>query len=86
VLVCSLSILKYAGCSPECFVLSLVYIDRLIQRNGVTLCSLNIHRVIITSLMLAAKFFDDQYYNNAFYAKVRVCWCVLAIPFLVYFP
>ncbi len=41
-------ILKYAGCSPECFVLALVYIDRLIQRNGVSLCSLNIHRIIIT--------------------------------------
>ena len=35
--------------------------------------------------MLAAKFFDDQYYNNAFYAKVcapispSVCMCFCAL-------
>lgn len=62
---------KYASCSPECFVLALVYIDRLIQRNSLLLTSLNVHRVIITSVMLASKFFDDQYFNNAYYAKVR---------------
>ncbi|RYG53553.1 hypothetical protein EON66_08370, partial [archaeon] len=56
--------------SPECFVLALVYIDRLIQRNSLLLNSLNVHRIIITAVMLAAKFFDDQYYNNAYYAKV----------------
>lgn len=61
---------KYASCSPECFVLALVYIDRLIQRNSLLLNSLNVHRIIITAVMLAAKFFDDQYYNNAYYAKV----------------
>jgi hypothetical protein len=25
---------------------------------------------MINSVMLAAKFFDDQYFNNAYYAKV----------------
>lgn len=64
------SINKYASCSPECFVLALVYIDRLIQRNHLALTSLNVHRVIITALMMASKFFDDQYFNNAYYAKV----------------
>ena len=67
---------RYAGCSPECFVLALVYIDRLIARNGLALTSLNVHRVIITAVMLAAKFFDDQYYNNAYYAKVGGIPCV----------
>ncbi|KAL7678706.1 putative cyclin PHO80, Cyclin-like superfamily [Plasmopara halstedii] len=46
---------KYASCSPECFVLALVYMDRLHQMQGV---------------VLAAKFFDDHYFNNAYYAKV----------------
>jgi hypothetical protein len=64
------SIHKYASCSAECFILSLVYIDRLIQGNNLLLTSLNVHRIIITSVMLAAKFFDDQYFNNAYYAKV----------------
>lgn len=63
-------ICKYSSCSAECFVLALVYIDRLIQQASFTVSSLNIHRVIITSVMLAAKFFDDHYYNNAYYAKI----------------
>ena len=47
-----------------------MYIDRLIQRNSFVLTELNIHRVVITSILLAAKFFDDAYYNNAYYARV----------------
>ena len=60
---------KYASCSSECFVLALIYIDRLIQRNNCALSVLNVHRIVITAVMLAAKFFDDQYFNNAHYAK-----------------
>eukprot|EP00494_Astrolonche_serrata_P022670 UN22927 len=64
-------IAKYSCCSEECFVLALIYIDRLIQCNPAFLVnSLNVHRIIITSVMLAAKFFDDHYYNNAYYGKV----------------
>lgn len=63
-------ILKYSSCSNECFVLALIYIDRLIQFNNFALTSFNVHRVIITSILVAAKFFDDQYYNNAYYARV----------------
>jgi len=64
-------IAKYSCCSEECFVLALIYIDRLIQCNPEFLVnSLNVHRIIITSVMLAAKFFDDHYYNNAYYGKV----------------
>jgi len=61
---------KYASCSTECFVLALIYIDRMIQRNNFLLTELNVHRVVITGVLLAAKFFDDAYYNNAYYAKV----------------
>ena len=65
-----LSIHKYASCSKECFILALIYIDRLIWRDNFLLTELNVHRVIVTSVLLAAKFFDDAYYNNAYYAKV----------------
>jgi len=62
---------KYSACSGECFVLALVYIDRIIQSNPTFVVnSLNIHRLLITSVMLAAKYFDDQYFNNTYYAKV----------------
>jgi hypothetical protein len=62
---------RYSQCSKECFVLALIYIDRIIQTNGNFLVnSYNIHRLLITAVMLAAKFFDDQYFNNTYYARV----------------
>lgn len=67
---------KYASCSPECFVLALVYMDRLHQMQGIVLTELNVHRVVITSVVLAAKFFDDHYFNNAYYAKVGGVPCL----------
>lgn len=64
-------IFKYANCSPSCFVVAYIYIDRLVsQHPELPITSLNIHRLLITTVMVAAKFHDDAYYNNAYYAKV----------------
>ncbi|KAE8009720.1 hypothetical protein FH972_006142 [Carpinus fangiana] len=63
-------IFKYSGCSPSCFVVAHIYVDRFLQSTEVHLTSLNVHRLLITSLMLAAKFIDDAFFNNAYYAKV----------------
>ena len=64
-------IARYFLCSPECFVMSLVYIDRIMKKQSdFAICKLNIHRLVVTSMMLAVKFFDDVYYSNAYYAKV----------------
>jgi hypothetical protein len=30
---------------------------------------LNVHRLLITGVLLAAKLMDDNYFNNAYYAK-----------------
>ena len=65
------SILKYAGCSEETFILALIYMDQVVQFNpDFVISSLNVHRLLITAIMLASKFFDDVYYNNAYYARV----------------
>eukprot|EP01083_Nonionella_stella_P165534 550899_1 len=62
---------KYSGCSEECFILSLIYVDRLINQKqklmGNALC---VHRLNLTSRMVAATFYDDQNYNNAYNGKV----------------
>ncbi|GMI73891.1 cyclin p4;1 [Hibiscus trionum] len=64
-------IYKYANCSPSCFIVAYVYLDRFAQRQpSLPVDSFNVHRLLITSVMVAAKFMDDMYYNNAFYAKV----------------
>lgn len=51
-------ILKYTRCSPCCFVAAKIYMDRYFQRMGGYLTSFNVHRLIITSVMVAAKFVD----------------------------
>ena len=61
---------KYSKCSVECLVLALIYIDRFIQSSNITVNSLTIHRILLTSVVLAAKTFDDNFYTNTHYAKV----------------
>ncbi len=61
---------KYSKCSDACFILMLIYIDRLIEKKGLVLTRLNIHRLLITAMMIAAKYHDDLFYNNAYFAKL----------------
>lgn len=61
----------YFHCSDQCLVLSLVYIDRIVKlRPEFVVSTLSIHRLLMTSVMVAAKFWDDVFYSNAHYAKV----------------
>lgn len=52
---------KYTNCSTSCFVVAYIYIQRYMKNHsGVCLTSLNVHRLLITSTMIAAKFLDDE--------------------------
>lgn len=54
-------IYKYTSCSPSCFVVAFVYIDRLVHRYPDSLVvSLNVHRLLVTSVMVASKILDDE--------------------------
>jgi len=58
-------------CSEECFVLALIYIERLIRRNqGFFVDKYNVHRLILTSVMIAEKYLDDESFDNAYYSRV----------------
>jgi hypothetical protein len=62
---------QYSRNNAQAFILALIYIDRLIQRNPTFLItSLNAHRLFLTAIMTAAKFSNDFYFKNSFYAKV----------------
>ncbi|XP_078440107.1 cyclin-P4-1-like [Wolffia australiana] len=64
-------IFLFANCSPSCYVVALIYLDRFSRRQPeAAVSSLTVHRLIITGVMVAAKFLDDVTYNNAFFAKV----------------
>ncbi|KAL6842214.1 hypothetical protein ACP4OV_027977 [Aristida adscensionis] len=63
-------IFKYAQCSPSCFVLGLIYMERYLQQPNIYVTSHSVHRLLITSVVVAAKFTDDSFFNNAYYGKV----------------
>jgi hypothetical protein len=64
-------IMKYGCCSPCCVVVGLIYLQRLKQRNPtVCLTSGNMQRLLLTSVMVAAKFLDDLYYSNKHWARI----------------
>ncbi|XP_050874396.1 cyclin-U4-1 [Lathyrus oleraceus] len=64
-------IFKYANCSSSCYIVAYVYLDRFSKSQpSLPINSFNVHRLLITSVMVAAKFMDDVCYNNAYYAKV----------------
>eukprot|EP00741_Cyanophora_paradoxa_P022492 tig00021464_g21718.t1 len=69
-------IAKYASCSSACFIMALIYIDRIMQREKTfIITSLNVHRLIVTAVMVAAKFMDDLYYNNNYWSKIGGVSC-----------
>ncbi|EEU04078.1 cyclin-related 2 family protein [Dictyostelium discoideum AX4] len=63
-------LMKYSPCSKECFISSLLYIDRLLLECGLSINSYNIHRILITTLLISTKYLDDIFYNNEFYSQV----------------
>ena len=63
-------ILKYTKIEESTLIMTLIYIDRLCDFNQVQLSEVNIHRIILATLVLAIKYNEDDYYSNEFYAKV----------------
>lgn len=64
-------IAEYFQCSHECFVLSSIYLHRILKRNPeFRITALNVHRLFLSSIVLAAKYHDDVYYANEYYARV----------------
>eukprot|EP00253_Pinus_taeda_P000952 PITA_00952 len=64
-------ILKYVNCSSSVLVVAYAYIDRLIQFHPqFRITSVNVHRLLITAVMVASKFLEDLNYRNSYYARV----------------
>lgn len=64
-------LVQYANCSPAAFVVMLVYVDRVKERlPALFVTDMNCHRVVLTALVLAIKFVDDEVFSNAHYSRV----------------
>ena len=64
-------IFRYANCSPACYVLAFIYLERLVAADRqLRVPALSVHRLISTCVLVATKFLDDSYYNNSYFAKI----------------
>eukprot|EP01118_Nematostelium_gracile_P017784 TRINITY_DN7709_c0_g1_i1.p1 TRINITY_DN7709_c0_g1~~TRINITY_DN7709_c0_g1_i1.p1 ORF type:complete len:269 (-),score=38.24 TRINITY_DN7709_c0_g1_i1:111-917(-) len=63
-------IIRYTPCSAECFLVSLILIDRIVLKHGFRVNSYNVHRLLLTTIMLSAKLVDDTLVNNKYYSHV----------------
>eukprot|EP01066_Platyproteum_vivax_P005257 Platyproteum_vivax@DN1667_c0_g1_i1.p1 len=60
-------------CSNEAYVIALIYMDRIVHTDQLRINKRNIHRMFLTSLMIATKFIDDYYLTNVDYALAGYC-------------
>lgn len=63
---------KYSKCSPVCFIMAWSYLKRICGKGSTELAvsSLTVHRLVLTSVLIAVKMTDDRYYSNAVFAKI----------------
>lgn len=62
---------EYFRCTGECFVLCLIYIDRIVKHNtDIQVTDLTCHRMLLTGCAVAAKVHDDEYASNEYFARV----------------
>ncbi|CAK0833594.1 unnamed protein product [Prorocentrum cordatum] len=58
-------------CSSACLIASLVYMDRAAKLHSSQLVSArSVHRMLLASMVLAAKYCDDAHYKNVHYATI----------------
>lgn len=60
----------YTECSEACFIIAYIYIRRVLKGFGFVLSKHNVHRLLLTSIVLAIKSIDDEYANNKIYAAI----------------
>lgn len=62
-------IMQSGLCSKECFIMSLVYGERLMQRYpDFSISRRNVHRFVLASVLVGSKIVDDFYCRNVYYA------------------
>jgi hypothetical protein len=63
-------IVKYSKCTPEAFVVGMLLLCKFTVFSGHPITVFNVHRMLITSTLIAAKMRDDEYYANTYYARI----------------
>ena len=65
-----LRIQKYSNIENSTFIIALIYIDRICEKNEIILTKYNIHRILFTAILIATQYNEDKIYDNLFYSKI----------------
>mmetsp|Transcript_34416 Transcript_34416/g.86437 ORF Transcript_34416/g.86437 Transcript_34416/m.86437 type:complete len:655 (-) Transcript_34416:69-2033(-) len=68
-------LVRFSAATTETLAVALVYVERLCVRGVIVLTELNVHRLLITAATISAKFLNDSYYQNSYYARVGGLSC-----------
>ena len=49
---------------------SLIYIDRFCNKTKIMLTHYNIHRILFSSILIAIKYNEDNFYDNRYYSRI----------------
>lgn len=64
-------IVRYTKCSSTVFPHAIVLLKRLEKQDPrLRLSPYNLHRLVITAVVISAKFIDHAWYSNSYYARV----------------
>ncbi|KAJ0914220.1 putative cyclin PHO80, Cyclin-like superfamily [Helianthus annuus] len=64
-------IFKYTKAGPSVYVVAYVYIDRFCRSQPeFRITAWNVHRLLITTIMVASKYVEDMNYRNSYFARV----------------
>ncbi|XP_022891976.1 cyclin-U4-1-like [Olea europaea var. sylvestris] len=82
-------IFKYANCSPSCYITAYIYLERFTQKQPLLpINSFNVHRLLITSVLVSAKFMDDvklinEYKtNNKYKASIETAFTAVMLTLM----
>ena len=63
-----LRIVEYSNLEENTLILSLIYIDKIARIKKIT--KYNIYKYLITSVLIALKYNEDEIYNNNYYSQI----------------
>jgi len=61
---------QYSQATPETILCAVVLIRRIAKHTGLVVTNLNVHRLLVTAIMVFAKFYDDEIDSNARWARI----------------
>ena len=61
---------RYTQIEDSTLVIALIYIDRILGRNHIKLSKFNVYKILLTAILIAIKYNEDEIYNNFCFAEI----------------